>query len=100
MTNKNIYITKIIVTVLLAVAAGVFGAGVFTGSMQNRICALEQDNTISNPQVLAEKINNLTEMCSEIKIQIEVLNNKITTVETDMKWLKAKNGYRRETALK
>ena len=100
MTAKNIYITKIIVTVLLAVAAGIFAAGTITGGLTSRVEAIERDHIDHSPRVLDNKIDHLIEKCSKMHDELKILNNKIITVETDVKWLKAKNGYGRETALK
>jgi len=100
-TNKNIYITKIIVTILLAIAAGVFGAGVFSGSLSTRVDAIEQDHINHSPQLLGNKIDSLIDKCDEMHGQLQILNDKILIVENDMKWLKKKNGYNgRETVLK
>ena len=100
MTAKNIYITKIIVTVLLAVAAGIFAAGTITGGLTSRVEAIERDHIDHSPRVLGSKIDYLIDKCAEMHTELKLLNDKILTVENDVKWIKNKNGFGRGTAIK
>jgi len=100
-TEKNIYIIKIIVTILLAVVAATFAAGTINGNLSSRVDIIERDHLDHSPMVLDNKIDYLIEKCSKMHDELKILNNKIITVENDMKWLKKKNGYNgRETVLK